>query len=93
MGIPELGILHSSIDGVIGGQQQPVVSEGLPENLQAPEVPDILNLDAIVRKHVHLVLNCNRGNKLKTARQLGISRSTLYRMLDEESAPSRYRNF
>jgi two-component system response regulator AtoC len=42
----------------------------------------VLNLDAVIRQHVQYVLGLNRGNKLRTARQLGISRSTLYRILE-----------
>jgi two-component system response regulator AtoC len=41
----------------------------------------VLNLDAAIQNHVRYVLELNRGNKLRAARQLGISRSTLYRML------------
>ena len=37
-----------------------------------------LNLDKVVRQHIHYVLDLNHGNKLRTARHLGISRSTLY---------------
>ena len=44
--------------------------------------PDTLNLDAVIRQHVDYVLEVNRGNKLRAAHQLGISRSTLYRILD-----------
>jgi DNA-binding NtrC family response regulator len=40
-----------------------------------------LQLDAMIRRHVHYVLDLNHGNKLRSARQLGISRSTLYRIL------------
>jgi DNA-binding NtrC family response regulator len=40
-----------------------------------------LSLDAVIRHHVQYVLDLNRGNKLRTARQLSISRSTLYRIL------------
>ena len=43
-----------------------------------------LNLDAAIRRHVQSVLDLNRGNKLRSARQLGISRSTLYRILANE---------
>ncbi len=43
--------------------------------------PSELSLDAIIRHHVQYVLDLNRGNKLRTARQLSISRSTLYRIL------------
>jgi DNA-binding NtrC family response regulator len=43
-----------------------------------------LNLDAVIRHHVQQVLNLNRGNKLRAARQLGISRSTLYRILENQ---------
>lgn len=44
-----------------------------------------LSLDATVRNHVRYVLDLNHGNKLRTARQLCISRSTLYRILGNES--------
>lgn len=44
-----------------------------------------LALDAVIRRHVQYVLDLNRGNKLRTARQLQISRSTLYRILANES--------
>jgi two-component system response regulator AtoC len=43
-----------------------------------------LSLDAIIRRHVQYVLDLNRGNKLRAARQLQISRSTLYRILGDE---------
>ena len=48
--------------------------------------PPVLNLDAVILNHIHLVLDLNHGNKLKTARQLGISRSTLYRVLGSKLA-------
>jgi two-component system response regulator AtoC len=44
-----------------------------------------LSLDAVIRHHVQYVLDLNRGNKLRAARQLQISRSTLYRILGNEN--------
>jgi DNA-binding NtrC family response regulator len=46
---------------------------------------DRLSLDSVIRHHVQYVLDLNRGNKLRAARQLCISRSTLYRILSNES--------
>lgn len=58
----------------------------LPPRLPAAcQDPENLALDAVIRHHVHHVLDLNRGNKLQAARQLGISRSTLYRILGSES--------
>jgi two-component system response regulator AtoC len=42
--------------------------------------PD-LSLDTAILRHIQFVLEMHRGNKLRAARELGISRSTLYRLL------------
>jgi DNA-binding NtrC family response regulator len=44
-----------------------------------------LYLNTFISQHVRYVLDLNHGNKLRAARQLGISRSTLYRILSNES--------
>ncbi len=54
----------------------------------APSIEE-LSLDAVIHRHVQYVLDLNHGNKLRTARQLGISRSTLYRILGNEAVLAR----
>ena len=60
-----------------------------PGNLAArrhsPSLAGNLSLDAVIRHHVQYVLDLNRGNKLRAARQLQISRSTLYRILGNQT--------
>ncbi len=55
----------------------------LPDPIQ--DETDLL-LDKVIQRHIQKVLDLNRGNKLRASRQLGISRSTLYRLLDQHKS-------
>jgi len=79
-------ILESAViecsDGVIRGEDLSVSAARLPAS-HSIHRPELLNLDDVIHQHILHVLDLNDGNKLRTARQLGISRSTLYRLLDK----------
>lgn len=82
--------LLAAVNGVIRADdlnlpsaQEPPVIEAQPAILPGQE--NNLALDSVIRQHVQYVLDLNRGNKLRTARQLRISRSTLYRILANET--------
>jgi len=78
--------LLEAVNGVIrpGDLAIPTGAETQPD-LPQPIRADSLSLDSVIRHHVQYVLDLNRGNKLRAARQLSISRSTLYRILGNET--------
>ena len=81
--------LLETAGGVIRAEDLSLPSEMAPVapqiQIQPPARPANLSLDAVIRDHVQYVLDLNHGNKLRSARQLEISRSTLYRILGNES--------
>jgi len=63
-----------------------VVCQPRPESEPAPV--RLIRLEEMVQEHIRGVLVACKGNKLKAAEVLGISRSTLYRMLDSAVSAS-----
>jgi DNA-binding NtrC family response regulator len=77
--ILETAVIECS-NSVIRAEDLPVPASHAVAH-HSTRLPELLNLDAVIYHHTLRVLELNDGNKLKTARQLGISRSTLYRLL------------
>jgi DNA-binding NtrC family response regulator len=59
-----------------------------PAAPQAEDSEEDPNLDRMIVRHVRNVLAKTGGNKLRAAQMLGISRSTLYRLLESSSGPA-----
>ena len=83
-------VLESALLEAANGVIRPgdlALSASAEPTLDAQPAPrsENLSLDAMIRHHVQYVLDLNHGNKLRAARQLGISRSTLYRILGNET--------
>jgi transcriptional regulator of acetoin/glycerol metabolism len=81
--------LLEAVNGVIKAIDLAIPDGSVVQPAFAPSTQlDNLSLDAVVRHHVQYVLDLNRGNKLRAAQQLSISRSTLYRILANEGVLS-----
>ena len=84
-GVLETALLEAD-NGVILSSNLALPTESdQPVSARPASQLDDLSLDAVIRNHVQYVLDLNHGNKLRAARQLSISRSTLYRILGNES--------
>jgi DNA-binding NtrC family response regulator len=79
--------LLEAVNGVIRPDDLslPSSQDAPAPDAQAVSAAGDLTLDGVIRHHVQYVLDLNRGNKLRAARQLQISRSTLYRILGNET--------
>ena len=84
-----VSVLESALleaeNGVILARDLPLPAEAdARPQPQSTARPEELSLDCVIRRHVEYVVHLNHGNKLRAARQLAISRSTLYRILANE---------
>lgn len=87
--------LQSAVEGLMEHPDQPLLhASDLQFVLGAvPPAPPVdrtevrmISLDDVIQEHIRAVLYACNGNKLRTADILGISRSTLYRMLEAQAA-------
>jgi two-component system response regulator AtoC len=83
-------VLEAALLEAVNGVIRPgdlALPTGLEPQLDQPHPirADNLSLDSVIRHHVQYVFDLNHGNKLRAARQLAISRSTLYRILGNET--------
>jgi DNA-binding NtrC family response regulator len=84
------GVIETAMLEAVNGVIRPcdLALSSHPEPQQEPHAAvraEDLSLDAVIRHHVQYVLDLNYGNKLRAAKQLRISRSTLYRILANEN--------
>lgn len=85
----ESALLEAASDVIRPGDLAlPAAMEFSPEP-QPVAYAGSLALDDVIHRHVQHVLDLNHGNKLRSAMQLGISRSTLYRILGNEAVLAR----
>jgi len=83
--ICELGSVRES--ALLESENGVILPANLPEVHAKPHPKsdlENLTLDATIHHHVEYVLHMHHGNKLRAAKQLNISRSTLYRILANE---------
>lgn len=72
------------------GDDHIILSHNLPAEIAAgrpaedeKQVIEVLDLELVKRRHIEGVLAHEHGNKVRTARALGVSRRSLYRLLDK----------
>ncbi len=82
--------LENAIERAVALGSGPILQVGdLPSNLQyptterAPEKDEILPLEELERRAILRTLRETGGDKLSTARMLGIGKTTLYRKLKQ----------
>jgi DNA-binding NtrC family response regulator len=80
-GVLRNGVLRSESE-VLESHHLPVFAESTATGSTTASAAESVRLRDVVEQHVLRVLKNCGGNKLRAAEVLGISRSTLYRMLD-----------